>query len=111
MRSYSLCLLGLPLAAAAFWILSDPASRTRGGNATASAVSSTARDLRAIQRQLDEVKQVLGEIRAENADLKARVRALLPAMARLAGGKPVKPTKPSVSRLPEPLPDLKPFPR
>lgn len=108
MRTSRLLWLGATLALVLGWLL---LGTNRNNGADPSAGNPTTEQLRAIQVNLDDIKRSLAEVRAENNDLKVRLRDLMQAMEHLGnGGKAVKPERPKVDSLPEPLPELKPLP-
>lgn len=111
MRTSRLFFLGAVLALALGWFLTGAGRSSRADQADAPAVNATAEQLRSIQTKLDDIKHSVAEVRAENNDLKVRLREMMHAMEHLAnGGKAVKPEKPRVESVPDALPELKPLP-
>ncbi len=110
MRSWKTFVLGAGLALVAAWLVRGPGPATGAGAARAK-VSPTREQLRLIHQKLDGIKQALAQTRAENLDLKIRVRALMHGLSALGSGRAVKPVRPRLADLPRPLPQLKPLPR
>lgn len=103
--------LGVIVVAAAFivaGIVADSSIRARAEFGE-SAKPSPDR-VRTIEDKLDDMKHVLVQLRADNEDLRARLKGLGQSMEHLASGKAVRPQRPSVEEIPAALPELLPLP-